>query len=84
MVNVRFKPVMQTAVDLVPVFLTHKRLVIRAAGDAIPNAVAVTNILKEKMHKDRVEIKSISIDSMEQEDRGPMKSTIEIVLNMIQ
>lgn len=81
-VSIRFKPVMQTAVDLLPTLLTYKILVLQAAGDAIPNAVAVANILREKIRKDSVKIKGITIDSVEQKEQGPMKSTIEIVLEL--
>lgn len=72
--------VMQRSAKLLPILSDGKRMVLRAKGIAIPNAVAVANILMERMLKNYAEIRSITLDSESPPGIGRMVSTIEIVL----
>ncbi len=79
LIDVRFDPVMQVAVDLLHTFVKGRRMILKATGDAIPNAVAVANILTEGMiHDARVE--NITVDSDAPPGIGKMTSTIAIIL----
>ena len=44
-------PVMQLAIDVLSVLGKKNRVILRAKGNSIPNAVAVANIITEKMLK---------------------------------
>ena len=77
---VKHDPVMQTAVDLLQTFSKGKRLILKAKGNAIPNAVAVANILTENMLKNDAKTQNIKVDSEAPPGIGRMLSTIEIIL----
>lgn len=79
-VHVRHDPVMQVAVDLLQTFARGRRLILKAKGNSIPNAVAVANILGESMLKDGVKTQNITVDSEAPPGIGRMVSTIEIIL----
>ncbi|MFQ5572681.1 MAG: DNA-binding protein [Nitrosopumilaceae archaeon] len=74
------EPVMKNAVDLIPK-IGKKRLVLKAKGHSIPNAVAIANILTEKMLKGNSKIQKIIVDSESPEGMGRMLSTIEIIIS---
>ncbi|RZD37505.1 MAG: DNA-binding protein [Thaumarchaeota archaeon] len=69
-INIGYDPVMQTA--------------IRARGNSIPNAVAVANIITEKMLIGNSKVEKITLDTVEAAGIGNMTSTVEIILNKIQ
>lgn len=78
---VKFEPVMQVAADLLYRLEPGKRLVLRASGEAIPNAVAVANIITNTMLKDEAQLGRIRVDSEAPPGMGRMVSTIEIVVD---
>lgn len=76
-------PVMQSAVDILPVLGNKKQVVLRAKGNSIPNAVAVANIITEKMLKGNSKVQKIKLDTEAAPGIGRMLSTIEIILTKI-
>lgn len=74
------EPVMKSAVDLIPKIGKSKKLILRAKGHSIPNAVAIANILTEKMLKGNSKIQKILVDSETPVGMGRMISTIEIMI----
>ena len=78
--TVEKKPVMLEAIDVLSMLSKSKKAILRAKGDSIPNAVAVANIITEKMLKGNSKIDKISVDTEGAAGIGKMLSTIEIVL----
>lgn len=78
---IRNEPVMQSALEVLTRLPKKKTLKIIAKGESIPNAVAVANIITEKMLHGNSKIEKIHLDSEFQND-GKMLSTIEIILKM--
>ena len=76
---VTVEPVMKTAVEALSVLGKTKRLTVIGKGESCPNAVAVSNILTQKMLKGNSKIEKITVDS-EIDDDGRMISIIEIVV----
>ena len=74
------KPVMMEVVDVLTVLGKLKKATIRAKGESIPNAVAVANIITEKMLKGNSKVQKISVDTEGTAGIGKMLSTIEIIL----
>ena len=79
--NVRNEPVMIEAINVVSILGKANKAIIRAKGNAIPNAVAIANIITEKMLKGNSKIQNIIVDSEIPSGFGKMLSTIEIVLS---
>jgi len=75
------EPVMQIAVDLIPKIGKDKKLILKARGYSIPNAVAVANIITEKLLKGTSKIQKILVDSETPEGMGKLLSTIEIIIS---
>ena len=73
------EPVMKTAVEALSALGKTRRLTIIGKGESCPNAVAISNILTQKMLKGNSEIEKITVDS-EINDDGRMISIIEIVV----
>ncbi|AJM92457.1 DNA/RNA-binding protein AlbA [Nitrosopumilus piranensis] len=73
-------PVMQSAVDVLSTLGNKKKVIIRSKGNSIPNAVAVANIITEKMLKDNSKVEKIKLDTENAAGIGRMTSTIEIIL----
>ena len=73
--------VMKNAVDLISHFGKTENLILRARGLSIPNAVAIANILTEKMLSGKSKIHKITVDSETPEGMGRMVSTIEIIIS---
>ena len=78
--TVEQKPVMIEVVNVLTHLGRTKKAILRAKGDAIPNAVAVANIITEKMLKGNSKIQKISVDTDGAVGLGKMLSTIEIIL----
>ena len=55
-VNIGNDPVMLTAVDVLSKLMIKNKIILKARGQSIPNAVAVANIITEKMLKDNSKI----------------------------
>jgi DNA-binding protein len=77
---VKNESVMTGAIDVITAISSSKRVVLKAKGDLIPNAVAVANIVTENMLKGNSSIQNIKLDSVISEEDGQMTSNIEITL----
>jgi|TARA_B100001750_G_scaffold163949_1_gene132616 DNA-binding protein len=73
------EPVMKTAIDVISKFALTNKLVLKAYGEIIPNAVAVANIITENILKGNSKIDKILLDSKITEEEG-MISNIQIIL----
>jgi DNA-binding protein len=78
--NVHSEPVMIEAINVISLLGKSNKVIIRAKGDSIPNAVAIANIITEKMLKGNSKIQKIVVDTEMPAGIGKMLSTIEIVL----
>ena len=72
-------PIMQTAIDVLTKLSINNKIVLKAYGETIPNAVAIANIITENMLKGNSKINQILLDSEISEDEG-MTSSIKITL----
>lgn len=76
---VRHEPIMQSALDVFTLINKHRKGVLLAKGNSIPNAVAIANIIVEKMLHGVCSIEHITLDSENSDMFGKrMLSTIEI------
>ncbi len=82
-VNIGNDPVMQSAVDVLSILGNKNQVILRSRGNSIPNAVAVANIITEKMLKGNSKVEKITLDTESAAGIGKMTSTIEIILNKI-
>ncbi len=73
-------PVMQSALDVLAVLGRHEKVFLQSKGNSIPNAVAVANIITEKMMEGNSKVEKITLDTVEAAGIGAMTSTIEIIL----
>ncbi len=80
-VGIKNCPVMESALDVLSVLGKSPGVVISAKGDAIPDAVAVANIITESMMSGSARVQEISVDTDAAPGIGSMLSTIEIVLS---
>lgn len=78
--NVHNDPVMIEAINVLSLLGASKKVVLRAKGNSIPNAVAIANIITEKMLKGNSKVENILVDTEMPAGIGKMLSTIEIVL----
>lgn len=78
--NVHSEPVMIEAINVISLLGKSNTVIIRAKGDSIPNAVAIANIITEKMLKGNSKIHKILVDTEMPAGIGKMLSTIEIIL----
>ena len=72
-------PIMQTAIDVLTKLSINNKMILKAYGETIPNAVAIANIITENMLKGNSRIDRILLDSEISEDEG-MTSNIKITL----
>jgi DNA-binding protein len=77
---IKNESVMTSALDVLTVLSSNKKVILMAKGYLIPNAVAVANIVTENMLKGNSSIQDIKLDSVISEDDGQMTSNIEITL----
>ncbi|MCH7966123.1 MAG: DNA-binding protein [Nitrosopumilus sp.] len=82
-INIGNDPIMILAVDVLSILGSKKQVILRARGNSIPNAVAIANIITEKMLKGNSKVGKITVDTVSAAGIGKMTSTIEIVLNKI-
>jgi len=73
--------IMKNAIDLIPHFGKSEKIILKAKGNSIPNAVAIANILTEKILKGSSKIQKINVDSEAILKMGRMTSTIEIIIS---
>ena len=73
-------PVMLTAVDVVSKLMNQDKINLKARGNSIPNAVAVANIITEKMLVGSTKIEKINLDTVAEAGIGNMISTVEIII----
>ncbi len=78
--NVRNEPVMMEAINVISLLGKSNKAILRAKGNSIPNAVAIANIVTEKMLKGDAKIQNIVLDTDMPAGIGQMLSTIEIIL----
>jgi len=76
------RPIMMAALDVLSALGNSKKVTLKARGDTIPNAVAIANIITEKMLKGNSRISDILVDSEYGNDQysNTLISTIQIVL----
>ncbi|GFN39741.1 MAG: hypothetical protein YK1309IOTA_770007 [Marine Group I thaumarchaeote] len=76
------RPIMMVALDVLSALGNSKKVTLKARGDTIPNAVAIANIITEKMLKGNSRISDILVDSEYGNDQysNTLISTIQIVL----
>ena len=72
-------PIMQTAIDVLTKLSITNKMILKASGTIIPNAVAIANIITENMLKGNSKIDEILLGSEISQDDG-MISNIKIVL----
>ena len=82
-INIGNDPVMQSAVDVLSILGSKNKIILKSKGNSIPNAVAVANIITEKMLRGNSKIQKITLDTESAAGIGRMTSTIEIILNKI-
>ena len=82
-INIGYDPVMQSAIEILSTLGNKGKLTLKARGNAIPNAVAVANIITEKMMKGNSKVQKIILDTESAAGIGDMTSTVEIILNKI-
>ena len=78
--NIGNEPVMLTAVDVVSKLMIQNKIGLKARGNSIPNAVAVANIITEKMLVENTKIEKIKLDTVAEAGIGDMTSTVEIII----
>ena len=77
---IKDESVMKSALDVLTELSANKKIVLKADGNLIPNAVAVANIVTENMLKGNSSIQDIKLDSVISDDDGIMTSNIKITL----
>ena len=77
---IKDESVMIGALDVITEISATNRIVLKANGDLIPNAVAVANIVTENMLKGNYSIQDIKLDSVISEEDGQMTSNIQITI----
>ena len=78
--NIGNDPVMLSAVDVVSKLMNQNKINLKARGNSIPNAVAVANIVTEKMLVGSTKIEKINLDTVAEAGIGNMISTVEIII----
>jgi len=74
------RPIMPCALDVLSKLGDLKKITLKARGESIPNAVAIANIITEKMLKGNSQITEILVDSeyMDGKYGNTLVSTIKI------
>ena len=79
-INIGNDPVMLTAVDVVSKLMNQNKIILKAKANSIPNAVAVANIITEKMLVGSTKVEKIKLDTLEEAGIGSMTSTAQIII----
>ena len=77
---IKEESVMKSALDVLTEISVNNKIILKAEGDLIPNAVAVANIVTENMLKGNSSIQDIKLDSIISDEDGIMTSNIKITL----
>ena len=75
------EPIMNIAFDALEMIRKNKKIVVEGKGEMCSKAVAVFNILTERMLKETAKIGKIDVDS-EMLDDGRLISTIKLAIVM--
>jgi len=78
--TIRDEPVMNNALEVVLQLNKTNKIILYAKGDSIPNAVAIANIITEKMLDGKTIIQKIIVDGEIPNNMGRMISSIKIIL----
>jgi DNA-binding protein len=73
-------PVMESALEVLEMLGKKSKVILKAKGNSIPNAVAVANIIREKMMNGNSKVEKILLDTVAAAGIGNMTSTVEIIL----
>ena len=80
---IRNENVMNNVLAVLELLGKTGEVIIKAKGTAIPTAVAIANIITEKMMNGNSRIQNITVDSEIPEGVGKMLSTIKIILSKV-
>ena len=75
------EPVMNIAFNALEIIRKNKKIIIKGKGEMCSKAVAVSNILTERMLKETAKFEKIDVDS-EMLDDGQLISTIKLAIVM--
>ena len=75
------EPIMKTAFDILEIIRKNKKIIVKGKGEMCSKAVAVSNILTERMLKETAKFEKIDVDS-EMSDDGQLISTIKLSIVM--
>ena len=75
------EPIMKTAFDALEMIRKNKKIIVKGKGEMCSKAVAVSNILTERMLKETAKFGKIDVDS-EMSDDGQLISTIKLAIVM--
>ena len=75
------EPIMKTAFDILEIIRKNKKIIVEGKGEMCSKAVAVSNILTERMLKETAKFEKIDVDS-EMSDDGQLISTIKLAIVM--
>ncbi len=76
------QPIMECAIDLLTNIGSYGQVKLKARGDSIPTAVAVANVITERLMKGNSQIVDITVDSENANGKYGMTliSTIQIII----
>ena len=75
------EPIMNIAFDALEMIRKNRKIIVKGKGEMCSKAVAVSNILTERMLKETAKIGKIDVDS-EMSDDGQLISTIKLAIVM--
>ena len=79
-IEIGSQPIMESALEVLGIFGNKDKVILKSKGDSIPNAVAVANIIIDKMLKAKTRVEKINLDTVDAAGIGSMTSTVEIIL----
>ena len=79
-IDIYDEPVMQTAINVLPIIGKHSEVTLRARGNSISKAVTVALIITDSILKGNSKIHKITVGSEPIKELGEIHSTIEIIL----
>ena len=75
------EPIMNIAFNALEIIRKNKKIIVKGKGEMCSKAVAVSNILTERMLKETAKFEKIDVDS-EMLDDGQLISTIKLAIVM--
>ena len=82
-INIGNEPVMQSAIEVLPILGNKNKVILKARGHAIPNAVAVANIITEKIVFSKLAIKILTVSSVLDFSRATLITLSNILTNCL-